>query len=68
MTAGADLSVLSFDDKIIASYLRPQLSSIRLPYEEMSALAVALLLAGSLEAGEHQIDMPLIERDSMRNH
>ncbi|MGQ3384149.1 LacI family DNA-binding transcriptional regulator [Glutamicibacter sp. TV12E] len=65
---GVDLSVLSFDDEIIASYLRPQLSSIRLPYEEMGALAVDLLLEGSLEPGEHQIDMPLIERDSMKRN
>ncbi|WP_159609897.1 LacI family DNA-binding transcriptional regulator [Glutamicibacter sp. JC586] len=65
---GKDLSVLSFDDEIIASYLRPQLSSIRLPYQEMGALAVELLLDGKLEPGEHQIDMPLIERDSMKTH
>jgi len=63
---GKDLSVLSFDDEIIASYLRPQLSSIRLPYEKMGSLAVELLLDGNLEPGEHQIDMPLIERDSMK--
>lgn len=65
---GKDLSVLSFDDEIIATYLRPQLSSIRLPYEEMGALAVELLLDGKLEPVEHQIDMPLIERDSMKSH
>lgn len=65
---GKDLSVLSFDDEIIATYLRPKLSSIRLPYEEMGALAVELLLDGKLEPVEHQIDMPLIERDSMKSH
>ncbi|MGO2778573.1 LacI family DNA-binding transcriptional regulator [Glutamicibacter arilaitensis] len=64
---GTDLSVLSFDDEIIASYLRPQLTSIRLPYEGMGALAVELLLDGKLEPGEHQIDMPLIERESMKS-
>jgi len=68
LTPGKDLSVLSFDDEIIASYLRPQLSSIRLPYEEMGSLAVELLLDGNLKPGEHQIDMPLIERDSMMAH
>lgn len=65
LTPGQDLSVLSFDDEIIASYLRPQLTSIRLPYQEMGALAVELLLDSKLEPGEHQIDMPLIERESM---
>ncbi|MGO2328042.1 LacI family DNA-binding transcriptional regulator [Glutamicibacter arilaitensis] len=65
LTPGKDLSVLSFDDEIIASYLRPQLTAIRLPYEKMGSLAVELLLDGNLEPGEHQIDMPLIERDSM---
>ncbi|UXN33367.1 substrate-binding domain-containing protein [Glutamicibacter sp. M10] len=68
LAPGTDLSVLSFDDEIIATYLRPQLSSIRLPYEEMGALAVGLLLDGKLEPVEHEIDMPLIERDSMKNN
>ncbi|WP_146112566.1 LacI family DNA-binding transcriptional regulator [Arthrobacter sp. MYb213] len=66
LVPGEDLSVLSFDDEIIASYLRPRLTSIRLPYEKMGALAVDLLLDRKLEPGEHQIDMPLIERDSMK--
>jgi len=68
LAPGTDLSVLSFDDEIIATYLRPQLSSIRLPYEEMGALAVGLLLDGKLEPVEHEIDMPLIERDSMKSN
>ncbi|XKF76074.1 LacI family DNA-binding transcriptional regulator [Glutamicibacter arilaitensis] len=66
LVPGKDLSVLSFDDEIIASYLRPQLTSIRLPYEEMGALAVELLLDGKLDPVEHQVEMPLIERDSMK--
>lgn len=63
---GTDLSVLSFDDEDIASYLRPQLTTLRLPYEEMGGRAVELLLESDSEPGEHLIDMPLVERASLR--
>jgi LacI family transcriptional regulator len=42
-----DVSVIGFDDqREIAEYLHPPLTTIRLPYEEMGARAVETLLAG----------------------
>ena len=39
-----DLSIVSFDDEEIASYLRPQLTTARIPYEQMGREAMAMLL------------------------
>lgn len=59
-----DLSLVSFDNDEIASYLRPGLTTIALPHEEMGARAVELLLAGGPER-QHLIPMPVIERASI---
>ena len=60
-----DVSIVSFDNDEIASYLRPGLTTIELPHEEMGALAVQLLL-GSAKRGEHLVEMPVIIRSSIR--
>ncbi len=39
-----DISIVSFDDDEIAGYLRPQLTTARIPYEEMGREAMAMLL------------------------
>ncbi|GAA1404241.1 LacI family transcriptional regulator [Glutamicibacter uratoxydans] len=62
---GKDISVLSFDDEDIADYLRPGLTTMRLPYEEMGSRAVALLLEEAEILEESMIYMPLIERESI---
>ncbi|MCW4465407.1 LacI family DNA-binding transcriptional regulator [Glutamicibacter sp. MNS18] len=62
---GIDMPVISFDDEDIAAYLRPALTTVRLPYEQMGEKAVELLLGGQLTADEHLVPMPLIERDSL---
>ena len=61
-----DVSIASFDDDEIASYMRPSLTTARLPYEEMGQRAMELLLADDPPTGEHLIDMPLQVRDSIR--
>ncbi|MBG6192221.1 LacI family transcriptional regulator [Arthrobacter sp. CAN_A212] len=61
-----DVSIVSFDNDEIASYLRPGLTTIALPHEEMGARAVELLLDGSAAQGEHLVQMPVIVRDSIR--
>lgn len=67
-----DLSVLSFDDEPIATYLRPELSTIRLPYLEMGRMAMDRLLDSMVEGisprsePETLVPMPLIERASVR--
>lgn len=60
-----DVSIISFDNDELASYLRPGLSTIGLPHEEMGARAVQLLLEGETR-GEHLVEMPIIIRSSVR--
>lgn len=61
---GRDVSVLGFDNDEIAGYLRPGLTTIALPHEEMGRRAVDLLLS-SESAGEHLVAMPLVARHSI---
>lgn len=60
-----DVSVVSFDNDEIASYLRPGLMTILLPHEEMGAPAVQLLL-GSTKNREHLVEMPVTIRASIK--
>ena len=59
-----DISIVSFDNDEIAGYLRPGLTTIALPHEEMGRLSVELLLADQPE-GERLVAMPVIERASL---
>jgi LacI family transcriptional regulator len=65
LRAGSDVSVVSFDNDEVAAYLRPGLTTVSLPHEEMGREAVRLLLTPDPEPGEHLIPMPLIERRSI---
>jgi LacI family transcriptional regulator len=65
-----DIAVIGFDNQeLIAAYLRPKLTTVALPFEEMGALGVQTL--ASLTAGQpitaHQqvVDCPLLERFSV---
>jgi LacI family transcriptional regulator len=60
-----DVSVVSFDDSEIASWLRPALTTIALPEFEMGVTAVDLLLSGDQEAGVVRVPMPVRERGSV---
>jgi len=66
LRAGTDVSVVSFDNDELAAYLRPGLTTIALPHEEMGREAVRLLLAQDPEPREHLIAMPVIPRQSLR--
>ncbi len=60
----SDLSIASFDDDVIATYVHPGLTTVRIPYEEMGRAAMDMLLAG--EPADHiQVPMPLRERESV---
>ena len=59
-----DVSVVSFDDEILAGYLRPGLTTARLPYQEIGALGASMLL-GQHALGHELVTMPIIERDSL---
>jgi LacI family transcriptional regulator len=66
LRAGTDISVVSFDNDEIAAYLRPGLTTIALPHEEMGREAVRLLLAKEAEPREHLIAMPVVARQSLQ--
>ena len=61
-----DVAVVSFDGSELASWLRPRVTSVALPFEQMGDLAVRLLLAPEgVEPGPHLVPMPLIEGQSV---
>ena len=61
-----DLSIVSFDDDDLASYLRPALTTARLPYREMGRRAMELVLAEDRDPRRHLIPMPLQDRQSVK--
>ncbi len=65
-----DVAVIGFDNQeLIAAYLRPKLTTVALPFEEMGVLAVQTLerlTAGQqLAASQQLVDCPLLERSSV---
>ena len=58
-----DIALVSFDNDELASYLRPGLTTIGLPHEQMGRRAVELLLGGA--DTPVLVDMPVIERGSL---
>jgi LacI family transcriptional regulator len=59
-----DVSVVSFDDDVIATWLRPGLSTAALPHEQMGRRAVELLLDGT--SGDRcVVPMPMRRRGSV---
>lgn len=59
-----DISVVSFDNDELATYLRPGLTTIALPHEQMGKLAVELLL-NPTEPATSLVSMPVITRGSV---
>jgi LacI family transcriptional regulator len=56
-----DVSVVSFDGSELASWLRPHVTSVALPFEEMGDLAVRLLLdPDRTDSESHLVPMPLV--------
>jgi LacI family transcriptional regulator len=71
-----DVSVVSFDGSVVASWLRPRAVSIILPLRTMGALAVELLLGDQDHSGSgpdgdpdhadvHLVPMPVLAGDSV---
>lgn len=60
----SDISVASFDNDEIASYLRPGLSTVGIPHEAMGRKAVEVLLGG-VHTGEVLVPMPVVRRGSV---
>ena len=66
-----EVSIVSFDDEPVASWLRPQLTTIALPHYELGRKAIEVLLSEEMQpsgqnAQTHLVSMPLRERDSVR--
>lgn len=61
----ADVSVVSFDDSDLASWLQPQLTTVALPHYALGRQAVDLLAAGELKGHVHRVAMPLRSRASV---
>lgn len=59
-----DVSLVSFDNDELASYLRPGLTTVGLPHEAMGRRAVEMLL-GRQPAGEELVEMPPVLRGSL---
>jgi len=59
-----DLSVISFDDEELAAYLRPGLTTARLPYAEMAQIGMDMIL-GTRDLAHELVPMPLITRRSV---
>ncbi|AQU64997.1 LacI family DNA-binding transcriptional regulator [Streptomyces niveus] len=62
-----DVSVVSFDNDELASYLRPGLTTVGLPHEAMGRASVEILLAQRRPSDSRLIPMPVIERRSVRS-
>ncbi len=65
-----DVAVVGFDNlELIASHLRPALSTIALPHYEMGQWAVNYLVKqtedGEITLSQHTIGCPYIERESV---
>jgi LacI family transcriptional regulator len=62
-----DVSVVSFDGSELATWLRPQVISVALPFLELGARAVHTLLdPGALASGVVRLAMPLMPGGSVR--
>ncbi|MGZ0067195.1 LacI family DNA-binding transcriptional regulator [Microbacterium arborescens] len=59
-----DMSVISFDDEVLAGYQRPGLTTARLPYPEIGALGAEMLL-GRRDLSSELVEMPIVERASL---
>lgn len=59
---GRDVAVISFDGTELATWLRPRLSSVALPFGELGSTAVELLMREGGPGREvHRLGMPLLD-------
>jgi LacI family transcriptional regulator len=61
-----DVSLVSFDGSDLAEWLRPMLTSVVLPYAELGARAVDLVLGDHRDAGVVRVPMPIAPGQSVR--
>lgn len=61
-----DISIASFDDDVIAGYLRPGLTTARIPFEQMGRQAMEIVLGVPGGRQHRLVSMPLQIRSSVR--
>ncbi|MGN9909939.1 LacI family DNA-binding transcriptional regulator [Phytohabitans sp. LJ34] len=60
-----DVSVIGFDDSVVAICTNPPLTTMRLPAEQMATAATRMLLTGDLSPGQRErFAVELVERES----
>lgn len=64
LSVPGDISIVSFDNDELAAYLRPGLTTVGLPHEQMGKRAVEILLSGG-SVGEVLVPMPVVRRASI---
>lgn len=64
-TVPDDVSIVSFDDDELAAYMRPGLTTAKLPYLEMGRRAMSQLLFSDAPPGNQLIEMPIQLRQSI---
>ena len=69
MAVPRDISVVGFDDNAVARTVRPNLTSVRQPLEEMGEVACKILVDrirhSSLANRHEQVPFQIVERDSV---
>jgi|tagenome__1003787_1003787.scaffolds.fasta_scaffold20862528_1 LacI family transcriptional regulator len=60
-----DVAVVSFDGSDLAGWLRPALTSVRIPFGELGARAFVRLMSGA--TGVELVPMPLVRGSSIRS-
>ena len=60
-----DVSIVSFDGSDLATWLRPALTSVRIPYAELGALAVHTLLDAEAPPAVLHVPMTLLNGESV---
>jgi DNA-binding LacI/PurR family transcriptional regulator len=66
-TVPDDVSVVGFDDTVVASHTRPRLTTVRQPIDDMGRRMIELLvqkMAGEAQVENAVLDTELILRDS----
>jgi LacI family transcriptional regulator len=66
LTIPNDVSIVSFDGSDLAEWLRPMLTSVVLPYAELGARAVDLVLGDHRDSGVVRMPMPVAPGRSVR--
>ena len=69
LTIGKDISLVEFDDSLVAKYLGPGITSVEHPTYEMGYMAAKMLIrlldGEVLEKKNIQMDVRLIKRNSV---